>query len=250
MSNKQKIIARVIAVIAIGAFAAWFVKNEYEGDADDDRAEQTAQASAPERLTTAEPEGTTASYNFDQDMVGKPPTGFHAALTGGGPQPSWIVQADPSAPSKPNVLTQTSGDQTDYRFPLAIADNGSYRDLELSVKFKATSGTVDRAAGLVFRLKDANNYYVVRANALENNFNLYHTVNGRRREIIGSRVKVTSGEWHEIRVEAVGSKITCSYDGAKKIDTTDNTFKDAGKIGLWTKADSVTSFDDLRVTAK
>jgi hypothetical protein len=118
------------------------------------------------------------------------------------------------------------------------------------VKFKAVSGEVDRAAGMVFRLKDANNYYIVRANALEGNYRLYHVVKGRRVQFAGANVKVASGEWHELRVECVGNHITCYYDNEKKIDATDETFKEAGKVGLWTKADSVTYFDDLRVTAK
>jgi hypothetical protein len=103
---------------------------------------------------------------------------------------------------------------------------------------------------LVFRLKDPNNYYIIRANALENNYRLYPVVNGRRSQFAGANLKVTSGEWHELRVEAVGNKITCYYDGSQKIVATDDTFKEAGKVGLWTKADSVTSFDDLKVVAK
>src|SRR5205085_7486857 len=154
------------------------------------------------------------------------------------------------APSKPNVVAQTSTDKTDYRFPLLIADDGSFKDLELSVKIKAISGKIDQGAGLVFRLKDANNYYVVRANALENNYRLYHVIAGRRQQFAGANINVSSNEWHELRVECVGNKITCYYDGEKKIEATDDTFKDAGKVGLWTKADSVTYFDDLRVTAK
>ena len=161
-----------------------------------------------------------------------------------------MVMADPTAPSKPNVVAQTSADSTDYRFPLLIADDGSFRDLELSVKFKAVSGNVDRAGGLVFRLKDGNNYYVVRANALEDNYRLYHVVDGRRRQFAGANFKVASGEWHELKIGCVGNKIICYYDGQKKIEATDETFKDPGKIGLWTKADSVTYFDDLRVVAK
>jgi hypothetical protein len=182
--------------------------------------------------------------------VGQLPVRFHEALTGQGAKPQWIVEADPSAPSQPNVLAQLSNDKTDYRFPLAIVDEGSFKDVELSVKFKAVSGEIDRAAGLVFRLKDADNYYVVRANALEGNYRLYHVVAGKRQQFAGANVKVTSGEWHELRVECVGNTITCYYDGEKKIEATDDTFKDAGKVGLWTKADSVTYFDDLRVTAK
>jgi hypothetical protein len=153
-------------------------------------------------------------------------------------------------PSKPNVVAQTSTDKTDYRFPLLIADQGSFRDVDLSVRFKSVSGNIDRAGGLVFRLQDPNNYYIVRANALENNYRLYHVVNGRRSQFAGANLKVTSGEWHEMRVEIAGNKITCSYDGNKKIEATDDTFKDAGKIGLWTKADSVTYFDDLKAIAR
>lgn len=148
------------------------------------------------------------------------------------------------------MLAQTSTEKADYRFPLAIADEGSFKDLYISVKFKAVSGDVDRAAGIVFRLADANNYYVVRANALENNYRLYHVIKGRRVQFAGANFKVASGEWHELRVECVGNHIICYYDGEKKIDATDETFKEAGKVGLWTKADSVTYFDDLRVTAK
>ena len=205
----------------------------------------SAEAAAP--LQAA---GQEYTYNFDQDTAGQLPAKFHVALTGGGPTPVWVVQADPTAPSKPNVLAQTSADKTGYRFPLTIGDEGSFRNLVLSVKFKAVSGDEDRAAGLVFRLKDANNYYVVRANALEDNYNFYHVVNGKRSEVKGAHVKVASGEWHEMKVEAAGNKFTCYYDGEKKIEDTDSTFKDAGKIGLWTKADSVTYFDDLHAIAK
>jgi hypothetical protein len=189
-------------------------------------------------------------YNFDSDKQGQLPATFHSAKTGAGTQEKWVVTVDPTAPSKPNVVAQTSTDQTDYRFPLLISDDGSFQDLDLTVKFKAVSGSIDRAGGLVFRLKDPNNYYIVRANALENNYRLYHVVNGRRSQFAGANLKVTSGEWHELRVEVVGNKIACYYDGNKKIEATDDTFKDAGKVGLWTKADSVTSFDDLKVTAK
>ncbi len=203
-----------------------------------------------EKPAPAQASGKQFVYNFDSDAAGHLPAKFHGAKTGGGSAEKWSVVADATAPSKPNVVAQTSTDQTDYRFPLLISDEGSFQDLDLSVKFKAVSGSIDRAGGLVFRLKDPNNYYIVRANALEDNYRLYHVVNGRRSQFAGANLKVTSGEWHELRVEAVGNKITCYYDGNKKIEATDNTFKDAGKVGLWTKADSVTYFDDLKVTAK
>ena len=207
-------------------------------------------AAQPESPAPPPAAGASFTYNFDRDTVGAMPAKFHSARTGQGAESKWEVMGDPTAPSKPNVVSQTSTDKTDYRFPLLIADEGSFKDLELSVRFKAVSGKVDRAGGLVFRLKDANNYYIVRANALEDNYRLYHVVNGSRRQFAGSNLKVTSGEWHELRVECVGNKIICYYDGAKKIEATDDTFKDGGKVGLWTKADSVTYFDDLKVVAK
>jgi Domain of Unknown Function (DUF1080) len=207
-------------------------------------------AVAAEKPAPQQSSGKQFTYNFDRDPSGQLPAKFHSAKTGGGTQEKWAVTVDPSAPSKPNVVAQTSTDQTDYRFPLLISEEGSFLDLDISVKFKAVSGSIDRAGGLVFRLKDPNNYYVVRANALENNYRLYQVVNGRRRQLAGANLKVTSGEWHELRVAATGNKITCYYDGNKKIEATDDTFKDAGKVGLWTKADSVTHFDDLKVTAK
>lgn len=219
-----------------------------DGDEDESpRAENKVQPEAPAPVQAA---GKEFVYSFDSDTAGKLPAKFQEALTGQGAKAQWVVKSDPTAPSQPNVLAQLSTDKTDYRFPLAIADEGSFKDLDISVKFKAIAGEVDRAAGLVWRLKDANNYYVVRANALENNYRLYHVANGRRVQFAGANVKVASGEWHELRVECMGNKITCYYDGEKKIEATDDTFKEAGEVGLWTKADSVTYFDDLRVTAK
>jgi len=207
-------------------------------------------AAPPEKPAPLQAAGQIQTYNFDSDKVGEIPAGFHSARTGQGSEGKWAVTFDATAPSKPNVVAQTSRDRTDYRFPLLIADQGTFKDLEISVKFKAVEGEVDRAGGLVFRLKDASNYYIVRANALEDNYRLYHVVNGSRRQFAGANFKVTSGEWHDLRVEAVGNKFICYYDRAKKIEATDDTFKEAGKVGLWTKADSLTYFDDLQVTAK
>lgn len=211
-----------------------------------------SEVSAASAETPAPPQtsGTSITYDFDKDAAGGMPAKFHGARTGQGSDGKWVVMTDPNAPSKPNVVAQTSADKTDYRFPLLISDEGSSKDLELSVKFKAVAGEVDRAAGLVFRLQDANNYYIVRANALEDNYRLYHVIKGSRRQFAGANFKVTSGEWHELKVECVANKIICYYDGQKKIEATDDTFKDPGKIGLWTKADSVTYFDDLIVRAK
>jgi hypothetical protein len=208
------------------------------------------QAKKSEPPAPVQPAGKTLGYNFDSDSTGKLPAPFHSALTGQGTEGTWVVEQDASAPSKPNVLAQTSTDDTDYRFPMAILDEGSFKDLDLSVKFKAISGQVDQAAGLVFRYRDQDNYYIVRANALEDNYRLYRVVNGRRQQFAGAKFRVTPNEWHTLRVECVGNQIKCYYDGELKITATDDTFKDAGKVGLWTKADSVTHFDDVTVTAK
>lgn len=202
--------------------------------------------------------GRTFTYSFDNEAVGSLPAKFHSALTGGGAPGQWAVTADPSATSKPNVLAQTSTDKTSYRFPLAIADEGSFRDLDLSVKFKSISGEVDQAAGLVWRLKDANNYYIVRANALENNVVLYKVETGKRTDLplkgegrtYGKKASVPSAQWSELRVLATGNLFEVYLNGQKLYEVGDNTFTEAGKVGLWTKADSVTYFDDLRVIAK
>jgi len=186
-------------------------------------------------------------WSFDQDSVGKMALGFTSALTGQGTIGQWSVMKDDSAPTSPHVLAQTSTDSTDYRFPLAIADDTNYKDLALSVKFKAISGKVDQGAGLVFRLRDKDNYYVTRANALEDNFRLHRVIKGRRVQFAGANFKVTPGAWHEIKVEARGNEFKCYCDGQLKITARDDTLKDAGKVGLWTKADSVIHFDDFTV---
>lgn len=240
MTKTLWIFTAVVSIFVLG----WAIFEAREG------AFSSSYAAPPESPAPLQSPGQSITYNFDSDSVGAMPAKFHSARTGQGTEGQWVVMADPTAPSKPNVVAQTSTDTTDYRFPLLIADEGSFKDLELTVRFKPVSGKVDRAGGLVFRLKDANNYYIVRANAAENNYRLYHVINGSRRQFAGANLKVTSGEWHELRVECVGNKIICYYDGTKKIEATDDTFKDAGKIGLWTKADSVTYFDDLRVAAK
>jgi hypothetical protein len=149
-----------------------------------------------------------------------------------------------NVPAETPAPVQTAGTSFTYSF------DSSFKDFNLSVKFKTVSGEVDRTAGLVFRLKDANNYYAAHVNALEDKYRLYHVVAGKRHPFAGANFAVSSGEWHELRVECVGDKIICYFDGVKKIEATDETFRDAGKVGLWTKADSVTYFDDLRITAK
>ena len=126
------------------------------------------------------------------DAVDKPPTGFTSYATGGGPAGKWLVKEMSDSPSGKHVVEQTNADSTDTRFPVLIADKGEYADLDVSVKGKALSGKVDQGIGLVFRFRDPKSYYVVRANALEDNFRLFRMLNGRRLQFAGANVKVPS----------------------------------------------------------
>jgi protein-tyrosine-phosphatase len=178
--------------------------------------------------------------NFDNAPAGQAPTGWTATKTGSG-NAKWTIERDDTAPSKPNVLRQ-SGVAT---YPVCFKDDTNLKDGFVEVKFKSMSGREDQAGGVVWRLKDANNYYVARANALEDNVTIYDTVNGRRTERKRANMKVASNQWHTLRVDFQGSHFTVIFDGKKAIEWDDNTFKDAGKVGVWTKADSVTAFDDF-----
>ncbi len=180
------------------------------------------------------------SVNFDNAPAGQAPPGWTATKTGSG-NAKWTIERDDMAPSKPNVLKQ-SGVAT---YPVCFKDDTNLKDGFVEVKFKAISGREDQAGGVVWRLKDVNNYYVARANALEDNVTIYDTVNGRRTERKRANMKVASNQWHTLRVDFQGSHFTVTLDGKKAIDWDDETFKDAGKVGVWTKADSVTVFDDF-----
>jgi len=185
------------------------------------------------------------TVNFDMAATGQPPAGWTATKTGSG-NAKWTIEQDDTAPSKPNVLKQ-SGVAT---YPVAFKDDTSIKDGFVEVKFKPISGKEDQAGGVVWRLKDADNYYIARANALEDNVTIYHTINGRRTEKKRTNLKVASNQWHTLRVDFAGNHFTVTYDGKKALDWDDETFKDAGKVGVWTKADSVTVFDDFAYGAK
>jgi len=176
------------------------------------------------------------TWNFDADPVNAPPPGFSFGRTGKGKPGRWVVQAEKDAPSAGNV-------------PVAVAGEPKFGDVNLSVRCEPVSGRVDQACGLVFRYQDENNYYLTRANALEDNVNLYYVKDGKRRQITGWRGKVTSGAWHQLGVEARGDHFVVSFDGNKVVDAHDSTFSQPGKVGVWTKADSVTYFDDLTAAA-
>jgi len=197
----------------------------------------------------------TKKIDFSGDAVGQPPKGFvfaHTAKTG---HPGkWVVQQD----GDNKVLAQTDPDSTGSRFPLAVLSDVSTADVDLSVRAKPISGRADQAAGLVWRYQNADNYYLVRANALENNVVVYKVENGRRTDLpvkgkgrtYGQKVTVPSGQWSTLRIVANGALVEVHFNGAKLFEVEDTTFRQAGQIGVWTKADSVTQFDDLTVVTK
>jgi hypothetical protein len=184
---------------------------------------------------------------IDRMTLGSPPSGFTFARTGRGGEGEWIVADDPTAIGG-RAIEQTSTDRTDYRFPLAIHDSLSAANLRFEVRFKAVGGKIDQAAGIAVRLQDADNYYVARANALEDNVRFYRVVDGRREQLAGADLKVTPGEWHRLGLSAEGGRFVVSYDGKELFKVEDQTFAEAGGIALWTKADSVTRFDQITIT--
>ena len=194
--------------------------------------------------------------NFDDAKPGLAPPGWTIAMTHQGGPPKWEVVKDLSAPSKPSVLAQVSNDRTAGRFPLAIWEGASIKDGSVAVKFKTISGIVDQGAGVVWRYRDPGNYYIVRANALENNVVLYKVQNGERASLLpkgavsnsyGVKHRVPKQVWTELRVDFRGDLFSVSLDGEKLFEVEDSTFTGAGKTGLWTKSDSVIYFDDFRV---
>ena len=185
------------------------------------------------------------TVNFDDMKVGTVPPGWTATQTGSGTA-KWSVEKDNSAPSKPNVLKQ-SGQAT---FPVCFKNDTNIKDGFVEVKFKPIAGKEDQAGGVIWRLQDANNYYIARANALENNVTIYHTIKGKRTEKKRTNTNVASGQWHTLRVDFNGNHFTVTFDGKKAIEWIDDTFQNAGKVGVWTKADSVTEFDDFTYGSK
>ena len=194
--------------------------------------------------------------HFDDSPVGSLPSGWSVGMTHKGGAPKWEIVRDASAPSQPNVLAQTSKDSTGGRFPFALYNGATVKDGSVSVRFKSVSGSVDQAAGLIWRFRDADNYYIVRANALEDNVVLYKVEKGERISLApkgmpsrtyGVKHTVPKQTWNALKVEFKGSSFAVFFDGQKIMEIDDSTFSQSGKVGLWTKADSVTHFDEFQI---
>ena len=184
-------------------------------------------------------QGDKKDWNFDADRTGRTAPGFRGEIG------DWKVVAAGDAPSKPNVLAQLAKN-SGSAYNISLASGTAYGDLDLTVKMKAVAGKEDQGGGLVWRAKDKGNYYVARFNPLEDNFRVYKVESGRRTQFGDASVKGDAA-WHTMRVTMKGERIECFLDGKKHLDARDSTFKEAGMIGLWTKADAQTHFDDLSV---
>ena len=193
--------------------------------------------------------------DFEQDAVGQPPKGFVYGLTGKVGAPGrWVVQQDASG----KHLAQLDADRTNARFPTAVLSDVSAANVDLSVRFRPVSGRVDQAAGLVWRYQNEDNYYLVRANALEDNVVLYKVEGGKRIDLpvkgegrtYGKHVDVPTDQWSTLRVVANGRLFEVYFNGTKLYEVDDATLMQPGRVGVWTKADSVTQFDDLTVGSK
>jgi Domain of Unknown Function (DUF1080) len=187
----------------------------------------------------AEPTNSSISgvqrWSFDGDAPGGLPAGAQA-FSG-----TWAVRAEEGTPSPPNALCQSG----QAEFPALTLGDAAYADVALSAHFKPISGQTDQAAGLIFRVQDNRNYYILRANALEGNVNFYIYRNGSRSDLKGGSAHVATGAWQELRVEVHGNRFRGVLNGQQVVEAVDDTYK-TGRIGLWTKSDSVTCFDEVQ----
>ena len=196
------------------------------------------------------PASSTAQSKIEVDIAAMPPgqepTDFTFCHTGGGGPTEWRAVSDPTA-VRQAAIAQTSADTTGYRFPLAVYEPVSAKNVDVTLRFKAVGGKVDQAGGIAVRLSTFDDYYVVRANALEDNVRFYRVVKGRREQIDGVDTKVAGNQWHTLGLRAEGDAFTVSFDGKSLFTAHDKTFTDAGKVALWTKPDSVTHFDTITI---
>jgi Domain of Unknown Function (DUF1080) len=192
-------------------------------------------------------DGKERAFKFTKRDLGKVPTGWKAEKTGQGKGSVWQVVADETAPSRGGYVLAQTAKSPGGVFNICVAEDTKYKDMELSVAFKAIAGDSDQGGGFVWRYRDNNNYYICRMNPLEDNYRVYKVVAGKRTQLGGKEgVKVKAGQWHNLKVEVKGNKMEGYLDGEKMWGITDDTYKDAGKVGLWSKADAQTHFDEFK----
>lgn len=188
---------------------------------------------------------------FDNGPLGKTPPEWTVAMTNHGRAPQWEIVKDATAATQPYVFAQVSADPVRNRCPLAIFNDASFRDGEVSVRLKPVSGRMVQAGGLVWRYRDENNYYLARANALQKNVQVFKVENGNRTPLMDAvRHEIPTNGWSILKVAARGNRFQVYMDHHRVLQGSDNTFLSAGKVGLWTVADSVTYFDEFRVNPR
>ena len=198
---------------------------------------------------TVQAQASNASWDFDDVPAGELPAGWKVEATNPkGPMATWQVIKDPTAPSGGHVLAMTSPNHTfGGTFNICWTDTASFLDGEIEVRFKAVTGEEDQGGGVIWRVQDKENYYIARFNPLENNFRIYYVLDGARKTLADVRIKLPAGKWHTLKIVQRGNRYEGYLNGKKLLEGTDDLFTRAGGVGLWTKADAVTSFDDFTV---
>jgi len=191
-------------------------------------------------------QSATTQIDLSAMKPGLIPDDFAFSRTGGGDVGEWRVVDDPTASNR-RVIAQTNADPTDSRFPLAVYQRVSAKNVDVKVRFKPVAGKVDQAGGIVVRLTTPDDYYVVRANALEDNVRFYRVVKGRREQIEGADLKVSAQAWHSLGLKAEGNRFIVTFDGRELYTASDDAMPGPGRVALWTKADSVTRFDRVEI---
>jgi hypothetical protein len=212
-----------------------------------------AEVPMKETLLQGEKNNGVMLWNFEQVPVGRLPPGWKVEATNKqGPLASWhVVIQDKTAPSGKNVLAMTSPDHTfGGTFNLCWTDTVSFLDGEIQVRFKAVKGEEDQGGGVLWRVQDKENYYIARYNPLENNFRIYYVRDGARKTLADASIELSAEKWHTLRIVQHGKQFAGYLNGKKLLDGTDNLFTQPGGVGVWTKADAVTSFDDFSVKKK
>jgi hypothetical protein len=218
-------------------------------DDDDDEGAPTAVAAASASSLAPAPLSGATVLAFDQEPAGALPAGWKAEGTNQkGPVATWKVIADATAPSKPNVLSLTSPNHdSGSTFNVCWTDRARFKEGRIEVSLKPNTGSEDQGGGPIWRVQDKDEYYICRANPLESNFRVYYVQNGSRHQLASADVKIATGKWHTIAIEHHGERIACWLDGEKLLEATDGHLPNAGGVGVWTKSDAASSFDDLKI---
>lgn len=192
--------------------------------------------------------GGPVTATFDGDTPGQAPAGFTVHTIGPGRPSKWVIADAADAPSPAKVLMQADDDDTNHRYPCVLSTAGRFGDVRVEVDGKGISGNRDRSFGVIARAIDERNYYVARCNTVNENVRLYRFVDGVRKELAEWEGDAKPGVWHHLALEVRGDKLTVFFNGRKAIEHTDATFPAPGRVGMWTKAEAVSQFDDFKAT--